>query len=419
MNPSKVGLLFVVFVDVMGQGIIFPIFNTLVMDPSQTYLPSGTPDSTRHFDYGLVIGIFYVSWFLGSVYISKLSDSIGRKNGILICLTGTLVGYVLTIVSLAHSSLWLMALGRAITGFTAGNQPIAQAAMVDLSHSDAERTRNMGYILAAISVGLVAGPLIGGIFSDQSILGEYASFSLPFYVAIGLVLVAMALIVFFFEDKLQTRVPLRMGPMEIFRLLWKVVEMPKVGRISIVFFFYLLCLNTFYIFMDNYLTSRFGIETVGTSAAMLVMGVALAITSAFLVPVFAARFTKQSIIIGTAIVMAASSLLYAATGSEVITYLAIVPMAVAFAIGYPTLLGIFSSSVDATEQGWVMGVSVALFTSGAGIASFAGGELMGLDIHLPFYIAAAGAIVSVILVGLVWRVPGIQQIVGMQSTASE
>ena len=186
-----------------------------------------------------------------------------------------------------------------------------------------------------------------------------------------------------------------------------------------MFFFYLLCLNTYYIFMDNYLTSRFGLETEGTSLAMLIMGVALALTSTFLVPVFAARYSKQSIIVGTAIVMAAASLGYVATGSEVLTYLAIVPMAVAFAIGYPTLLSTMSESVDATEQGWVMGVSVALFTSGAGIASLTGGAMMGFDIHLPFYIATAAAILAVILVGLVWRVPAIQQIAGIQSSPAE
>jgi len=419
MNLSKSGLLFVVFVDVMGQGIIFPIFNTLVMDPSQDFLAAGTSDSTRHFDYGLVMSVFFVSWFLGSVYISKLSDSIGRKNGILICLTGTLAGYMLTIVSLAYSSLWLMALGRAITGFTAGNQPIAQAAMVDLSRNDAERTRNMGLILSALSVGLVAGPIIGGVFSDKSIIGGIASYSLPFYVAMGLVLTAMALIAFFFEDKLESRAPLQISPLDIFRLLWKVVEMPNVARISIVFFFYMFALNTFYIFMDNYLTSRFDMETLGTSLAMLILGAVLAISSAVLVPVFSARFSKQAIVIGTAIVLAASSVLFASTGSLIITYLAIVPLAIAFAIGYPTLLSIFSASVDATEQGWVMGVSVALFTSGAGITSFVGGELMGVDIHYPFYIALASAALAIALLAVLWRVPGIQQIVGMQSSPAE
>jgi len=157
---AKFALLAVVFVDLMGQGLVFPIINTLMMDPQQSFLPASTTLATRHFNYGLVIGIFFLSWFLGAAYISKLSDSIGRKNAIMICLAGAIVGYVITILSLYMDSLWLLILGRAITGFTAGNQPIAQAAMVDASKDEAEKARNMGFIVAGISAGLVGGPIM-------------------------------------------------------------------------------------------------------------------------------------------------------------------------------------------------------------------------------------------------------------------
>ena len=237
VDISRLGLLFVIFVDVSGQGLILPIINTLVMDPHAGLLPDDAAVSSRHFSYDLVIGVFYLSWFLGAVYISKLSDSIGRKNGILICLAGALVGYALTILAVVFGSLWLMILGRAITGFTAGNQPIAQAAMADISRDDAERTRNMGYCVAAFSAGLVAGPIIAGVLSDSALIGGIASLNLPFYAAIVLVLVAAFLIIFFFEDKLETRVPLQIKPLEVFLLLWRVTQKPTVLRISLVFFF--------------------------------------------------------------------------------------------------------------------------------------------------------------------------------------
>jgi hypothetical protein len=44
----------------------------------------------RHLDYGLVIGMFFHAWFLGVIYVAKLSDAIGRKNALLICLSGAL-----------------------------------------------------------------------------------------------------------------------------------------------------------------------------------------------------------------------------------------------------------------------------------------------------------------------------------------
>ena len=198
---AKFALLAVVFVDLIGQGLVFPIINELVMDPKLTFLPVSSSDATRHFDYGLVIGIFFICWFFGGVYVAKLSDSIGRKNAIMICLFGALVGYLITIASLFADSLWLLILGRGITGFTAGNQPIAQAAMIDASKSDAEKSRNMGYIVTGISAGLVGGPIIGGLLSDKSILGDLASIQLPFYCAVLLVVATIILVQFFYKGR--------------------------------------------------------------------------------------------------------------------------------------------------------------------------------------------------------------------------
>jgi MFS transporter, DHA1 family, tetracycline resistance protein len=51
---AKITLLFVVFVDLIGQGLVFPVLN--IMEPDAGFLPKDTPESVRHFDYGLVIG---------------------------------------------------------------------------------------------------------------------------------------------------------------------------------------------------------------------------------------------------------------------------------------------------------------------------------------------------------------------------
>ena len=415
MNLSKFGLLFVVFVDVAGQGLLYPIFSVLIADPTQGFLSPETSEAARRFSYGLVIGIFYLSWFLGAVYVSRLSDSIGRKNGILICLAGSIGGYVLTILALAFSSLWLLILGRAITGFTAGNQPIAQAAMADLSEDDAEKARNLGYVVAAFSIGLVAGPILAGVLSDAALIGDWASFSLPFYVAGALVVVAFVLVALFFEDKLESRVPLEIKPVEVFRLLWRVRHYPTVLRISGVFFFFMLVHNTYIIFLDDYLSVHFGIGTFGASAALLVFGATTGFSSAFLVSAFGARFSRQAIVIAATVTFALSAALFVSSGSTIVAYLVLVPYGVAFAVGYTTLLAIFSASVDSSQQGWVMGLSTALWSSGAGMTSLLSGDLTTLYIGAPFILAIGSAVLTLILIGTIWQTPAIQRIVGKQS----
>jgi predicted MFS family arabinose efflux permease len=387
------------------------------MDPSSGFLSESTDMAIRHFDYGLVIGIFFLAWFLGVVYVAKVSDSIGRKNALLICLAGALVGYAITLVSLYLNSLWLLILGRAVTGFTAGNQPIAQAAMIDGSTDDADRDRNMGFIVTGISFGLVGGPIIGGILSDPDFLGDVASLKLPFYAAFALVLIGILLVIVFFRDIRTERAPFVFRPRDITDSLWRVTQHPIVMRIMPVYALFMISNVTFYIFVDNYLTSAFGYGVLGGSVAMLVIGVALATSSTFLVKPAQRRFGKQQIIGASLITMVICSLAFTLLPVAFLTYVPVFLFYFLFGVSYPTLLGIFSGSVGEADQGWVMGVTTAVFCLAGGIMSLAGGGLMSLDIRSPYYIAAVAAALGLLLMATTWRAPAMRELTARPDTS--
>ena len=398
MNLSRFALLLVMFIDVMGQGLIFPIVNTVLLDPSQAFLPHNTPHATRSFDYGLVIGIFFLFYFLGAAFISKLSDYIGRKAGIMICLTGTLAGYLLTLAALYTSSYLLLLLGRAISGFTSGNQPIAQAALIDLSVDEQDKSRNLGHVVAAAALGLVGGPVIAGVLSDSSVIGSIASLELPFYAAVLLVLVNMTLIMAFFHEGRFERRKIDFGLSEVFMTLWRARERPAVLRLSLVMFFGLLALNAFYIFLDTYLLDRFRFDTLQNSMALTVFGLTMAFGSAFLVAPLHRRYSKVWTVFMAVAVMGVFVLVFTLNPIADLSFLVIVPIVIGFAIMYPTMLALFSASVDARDQGWVMGVTVALYALGSGSVSLLGGWLMAIDIRLPFYIAIGCSVITLVLI---------------------
>lgn len=407
---AKFTLLFVVFVDLLGQGLVFPIINGLVMETGSPLLAADTPTSQRHVYFGLVIGIFFLAWFIGAPYVAKLSDVIGRKKAILICLFGALVGYAITILSLSIGSLSLLILGRAITGFTAGNQPIAQAAMIDGSSDDQDRNRNMGYIITGISFGLVGGPVLAGVLSDPTVLGKFATIQLPFYAALVLCVVAVLLVLCFFEDSRTEKAPFRFRPAEVFDQLIRVRRYPLVLTLTIGLFFFHTANVTFYVFVDNYLTSRFGYGTFGSSMVMLTIGCALAFSSTFLVVPAQNRFNKQSIILTTLLVWSACTLAFILSPVALLCFLPVFVFYFVFGIGYPTFLGLFAASVSDDEQGWVMGVTVAVFTLVAGVMSLAGGELMNIDIRLPFYIVIAMALAGVGALSILWATPDLRKL---------
>ncbi|MEM8590195.1 MAG: MFS transporter [Pseudomonadota bacterium] len=403
MKVRHFALLFVVFLDLMNQGLVIPILTTIMLDPSQGFLAADTSMTARHFDFGLVMGVFFLFWFFGAAYISKLSDAIGRKEGILICLAGNLLGYVLAIVALALGSFWLLLVARAISGFTAGNQPIAQAALVDLSESEAQKTRFLGYVLTALSLGLVVGPLIGGLFSDPAVLGAAASLALPFYIVSCLVLVNIVLIALFFQNQRTERKPIRIRPQDIVLTLWEAVRRPIIRRLSVVYFFGQAGLYAYFLFMDNYFLARFGFNTLQNSLALAVLGIAMGLSSTFLVGPLSGWYSKKTLLLASLGVMAVSAALALVNPWPLMAYVLILPLAAAFAIYLPTTLTLFSAAVDADEQGWIMGVAVALFTLGSGLVSLLGGRVMAIDIHFPFAIAAGCSVIAGLLILLLWR----------------
>ncbi|MBT8506531.1 hypothetical protein B1F79_02900 [Coxiella-like endosymbiont of Rhipicephalus sanguineus] len=92
---------------------------------------------------------------------------------------GSFLGYLLSVFSLVIHSLVFLILGRVIAGFTAGSQPIVQAAIVDVS-SEEHKARNIGLILLSISLDFIIGPIIGGVLSDSRFVNWFG-FSTPLY----------------------------------------------------------------------------------------------------------------------------------------------------------------------------------------------------------------------------------------------
>lgn len=403
MNLAKFSLMLVVLLDVMGQGLVIPVLTTLLLDNDQGFLESTTSSADRQLYYGATMGVFYFSWFLGAAYISRLSDFIGRKQGLLICLFGALLGYVMTIVALYLANLPLLILARAVTGFTAGNQPIAQAALVDMSANDEEKGKNMGLVVVGMSLGLMAGPLLGGLLSDKALLGSAASMELPFMVAALLVIFNILLLTFTYHNVNFTRKTITIRITDVFSNLWAIRKHPMIIRLSIVFFFSQLGLNSFYVFVDNYLYSRFEFNTVDNSIMLVIFGGAMALTGATLVAPLFARYAAKQVVLGSCMVMLVGILAFMLNPLPSLSYILLIPIVVAFAVNYPQMLTLFSLNVDESDQGWVMGVTFALFTFGTGSISLLGGVLMGIDIRMPFMVAIGSFAVAILLVVFLWR----------------
>jgi MFS family permease len=388
-------LLMVVFVDSLGQGLFFPLLNTAVMSPLHGILPFDTSAGARAFYYGLIIGVFFLSWFLGATFLSTASDSVGRKRALLICLVGAFLGYAMNLVGFMVGSMTLLIVGRIVAGLTAGSQAVAQAAIIDIS-SKANRAKNIGLIMLAFSIGMVAGPIIGGLFSDSHLVGWFG-LTTPFYVVLLIILLNIGLLQVYFKD---AYVPTSKFVFKVTDAIMNFVSAfkhPKVRRLSIVFFVMQVSFNTFYVFATAYLFLKFQFNTMQTSSFMTVLGLSMAIGFGCLVaPAAKVLSAKNGIIVGLG-VLALGELGYIYSHSAWMAFVLVVPMMAAFGVAYTNMLTFFSHSVGEAEQGWVMGITVSIFTLGAGLVSVFGGKLIHMNLNLPFTLSVCGLVLSVVL----------------------
>jgi multidrug resistance protein len=160
-------ILFTVFLDLLGIGLIFPI---------GPFYASAFGASA--FDVGLLFTIFSVAQFLTIPILGALSDRYGRRPVLLLGIAGEAIGYLLFGTATSLSMLYL---SRLVAGASSGNIGAAQAYIADIS-TPRERTRSFGLLGAAVSVGFLFGPALGGF------LGQY-DLRLPAFAAAGLVVV--------------------------------------------------------------------------------------------------------------------------------------------------------------------------------------------------------------------------------------
>jgi len=403
MNPSRsllanLPLFLVLFIDSMGLGLLFPILNSTIVDPVSAFLPMTTSVVMRDFLYGLIIGIFMLCWFFGAAMLGDLSDTIGRKKALVICLFGSFFGYLLSAIAIWMHSLTLLIIGRVIAGFTAGSQPIAQAAIVDISTAE-HKARNIGLILLAVSLGFVFGPIIGGVLSDEQIV-RWFTFSTPLYFA-AIISLANALLLwttfnetFWITGKIQIKIH------RAVQIFISAFQHKRIRYLSLVLLVMILGWSDFFMFIPVFLLDRYHFSPFKVSLFMAALGLGFSIGCGYLVNICAKRFAFKSSVTASILLAAMGILVMLLVNNITVAWIAVVFIGTALAVAYSTIIAMFSNQVGENEQGWVMGVTGSIMALCFGINSLFTGVIIRYGADLPIALAVFGLSISGLLMGL-------------------
>ncbi len=391
---SHAALFLAVFLDIFSFGLMYPLIVSLFHTSA---LVAGDSPVARDTLMSLAFALFPVGAFFGCSLLGDLSDAVGRRRTLVVCMTGLAAGYGLMWLALELSTLWLFFAGRLVAGLMSGTSPIAQASMVDAVSPEA-RGDAMAQVTLVNTVGLMAGPAIGGV------LGH---FDLRLPLAFALVLCAFNAVMLArarFGEETRRRA-FHFDWRQPFLLFARLKDRPQVVAPLMSFFLFQLGFLIYYTMILIIMQRSHGFTTADIGLFSVGMGVGFTCGSALLYKWASARLTGER-----ALAVAGEA------GCGILIVLAGLPLPAAVQMGlaflicainvlaFVSLLSAMSGAVDETERGWVLGLSsaaIALCVFGAGLLTSL------LTVVAPGMLVAAGGLVLLAGIGPALRIPAV------------
>jgi DHA1 family multidrug resistance protein-like MFS transporter len=382
MNTSKRNLtilIFVLFVVMLGYGLIIPIFPFYIEEMGA----GGTELGLLTASYAVMRLIFGPIW-------GGLSDRYGRKPILLI----GILGYVITMVwfGLANT-LWMLFAARILSGvLSSATAPTTMAYIGDSAPED-ERGGGMGLLGAAGGIGTIVGPAMGGFLGT-------ASLSTPFFVAAGMAALSLVLAIIFLPESH----PVEEGPKEKeaiinLRRWWEAIRSP-IGNLFALTFISTCGLMIFANVFGLYGLERFNYGPEQVGIIMMTLGLVSALTQGFLAGPATKKLGDAAVIKIGLLVTALSFGLMVLADTFTTVLLTTAFFAITVSIQSPALLSLTSRRAT-VPQGIAMGLSNSFVSLGRIFGPILGGVVLDINLNLP-YLSGGAIMLLAFFVSLAW-----------------
>jgi len=383
--PGRKAWFFVVmtaFISTMGDGLIGPVVPFLV----QPYVRN--PNDLA-FVVGLLVSSYALCQFLAAPVLGALSDRYGRRPILLVCLLGTVIGYLLFGIG---GAIWVLFLGRIIDGVTGGNVSTLLAYVADITPPE-QRGQYFGKVGAVTGVGFILGPLIGGL------LGQFG-YAAPLFVAARFVLANTLWGWFFMPESLDAARradKISAAQLNPFKQLADVLAMARLRWLLLAMFFIAVPFAALEGNLSVLAKDALAWQPAAIGALYFVFGIQDTFVQGVLVQRLLPALGDIKVALA-GLVLEMLAYLAIALAAALASPAALVAGMVLFGFGEPmigpSLGGLISRSVNAREQGRVQGSNQSLQALARMLGPLLGGELYASIGRASLYESAA------VLVGL-------------------
>lgn len=397
-NPLPV-ILFTIFVDLIGFGIIIPIIPQLLANPASEFflLPKGDTLKQGYILLGYLTATFSIAQFLAAPILGQLSDRFGRKKILAICLGGTSISYVLFALGILTKNIPLLFLARAFAGLSGGSISVAQASIADFTKPE-DRSKNFGLMGAAFGLGFILGPYLGGKLSDPTVLSWFNPTTPFFFAAILSMLNLVSLVLFFTETSKHIKHGLSIAWTKSVVNIGHALKHPQLQELFTVVFLFNAGFTFFTTFFAVFLINKFRFTQGDIGNFFAYIGIWFAFTQAVIVRKLAGKFSEIAIIRFSLLAGAISVFLYFLPDTSLGLYVITPVLAVANGLTFANITALISKNADASIQGEVMGINSSVTALAQMIPPILSGYIAaGLKPETPIYVSAAVILLSALV----------------------
>jgi len=383
-NRRELAVLFLtLFLLMLGVGIIIPNIAYLAQE-----------SSASAFQISLLFTLYSLMQFLFAPFWGHLSDRIGRKPVLVAGLFGNAVGLGLFAASSGLPGLYV---ARGLSGLmSSAALPTAMAYVADVT-DERSRGRGMGFLGAAMGLGFIFGPAIGGGLSGY---GHHV----PFLAASILNLVTCLLAVVLLRESLGAKVR-HAGPSDVPVSVIGAVEAPPMAVESrfigpwrafsspllpfyLVAFFVTFAMAALESIFPLFIQDRFGFGARDMGTMFLFMGTGVFLVQAFLLARWIAALGEEDVLLCGLVVNSVGFLLViAATGRMSLTA-ALLVSGVGNQVMRPTNASLLTKRTR-RGKGAAIGIMDSFDSAGRILGPIVAGSLYGPDPRYPYLASAA------------------------------
>jgi len=378
-------LFLIVFIGLVGFGIILPLF------PFYAERFGASPEVITW-----TMAAFTLAQAVGTPIWGRISDAYGRRMVLILTMLGSAAAYVM----LAYADeLWIVMLSRVFGGLMAGNISAAFAYVTDIT-TEENRSAGLGKVGAATGLGFIFGPAIGGLLAGADV--ETANFVAPALASAGVSLLAMVGAIVFLPESLapEHRKPLfgKRNGEGVSLAAFHRSALLKLLIAAMLFYTAMSLMESIFPLWANDLFRK-GPRDIGL--VFFVLGIISAAMQGGAIGPLTKRFGEKSVAIASGMFFATGLALLALAKADWQIWAGLVPFGIGVGLFNPTVSSMVSTTASANERGAVMGQYQAATAMGRFLGPAVSGLMYSkISMAAPFGLGALIMVPVVILVGM-------------------